>query len=303
MSDVTNGDSAENNPVNTEAEPVEKLTEKANEEGHGDPSTEDAPEEAQSQDSAQDDSEDTPSEKATVKAEADRIEVDRRRFERQMKALREVNDANRRMRAELDELKVAQQQQASPSDKPPSENDFDTLEDYRDAYAKWYADQEINKYKTETQTKQQEAQQRQAQIEQKVRFETSVEQFAAKVPDWENAVEQYTTALDTFDADHPSVLALNEGILNADNPAAVLYHLGRNANEIERLAALTPIKAFKELVLLEDRLTKKSAQVPSTPPKQDITAKPIEPLRSGGQPKPDPMRMDKESFLKFIGQK
>jgi len=85
--------------------------------------------------------------------------------------------------------------------------------------------------------------------------------------------------------------AFMQAVLDADNPAAVLKHLGDHLEEAEDFADLTPTQLGRRLARLEDRL--KQA------PKKEISAapKPLKPVSGGAAgAEPDPSKM---SFAEF----
>ena len=89
---------------------------------------------------------------------------------------------------------------------------------------------------------------------------------------------------------------LIEAALATDAPAKVLYHLGKNLDEADRVMQLTPIKKVAELTKIAVKLT-----TPPPVPKVSNAPKPI-PV-SGGRaarvPVEDPEKMDMAAWVKW----
>lgn len=81
-----------------------------------------------------------------------------------------------------------------------------------------------------------------------------------------------------------------EAVLDADDPAAVLKHLGDNPDEAEELADLTPAQLGRRLAKLEDRL-KQGAKKTSAAPKPLATVG-----NNNAGAEPDPSRMTDAQF-------
>lgn len=61
----------------------------------------------------------------------------------------------------------------------------------------------------------------------------------------------------------PHGRGLIEAVQEADNPAGVLYHLGKNLNEAQRIAGMTPAKMGAAIARLSDALAKQATSVPA----------------------------------------
>ena len=72
---------------------------------------------------------------------------------------------------------------------------------------------------------------------------------------------------------HGRPTAIGEAVLSADDPAALLHHLGTNPDVAAELADLTPIQAARRIARIEIEMSKKPE------PKQSLAPKPITPSR------------------------
>ena len=76
-----------------------------------------------------------------------------------------------------------------------------------------------------------------------------------------------------------------EAVLDCENPAAVLYHLGTNPDEAADLADLTPAQLGRRLAKLEDRLKEGAKKQTSAAPK------PLKPVDSKASTQADETKM------------
>jgi len=81
--------------------------------------------------------------------------------------------------------------------------------------------------------------------------------FEARHPDFQNVAGIVGNA--------PTAMA--DAILDAESPAAVSYHLGKNPSEFQRISGLTPIQQIKEIGRLELALKSKPANKAKQNPK------------------------------------
>ena len=68
--------------------------------------------------------------------------------------------------------------------------------------------------------------------------------------------------------------AIGEAVLSADDPAALLHHLGTNPDVAAELADLTPVQAARRIARIEIEMSKPVA------PKQSNAPRPITPVRA-----------------------
>ena len=123
-------------------------------------------------------------------------------------------------------------QKSAPANKPKLEN-FQTLEQYQEALTDWKLDERERIRKDE------EAQAAAQQAIQKEQSEWSQKEKAAR-----KAHDDYDDVMDTVQMPKGlGVYAARQALLEEENGAEILYYLGKNPKELERIAELTPASA------------------------------------------------------------
>ena len=107
-----------------------------------------------------------------------------------------------------------------------------------------------------------------------------------KFPDFMEKVEALNGDVALFDA--RGATPFMEALLDADDPAALIHHLGSNPDIASELADLTPRQQVRRLAQIEHDLEAKA-----TPPKPSNAPKPIQPVKPvaaavGPDPSKDP---------------
>jgi hypothetical protein len=153
------------------------------------------------------------------------------------------------------------------SDGKPKIEAFESLEEFQEALTDWKLDQrESAKVQVE---KQRESQRQAEQARQRI------EQARSKYEDFDEV------ALD------PSLRvsqAMYDVMLESDIGADVLYFLGNNPTEAERIAKLSPASAAREIGKIEAKLEAK----PKAEPKVTKAPPPVKPLAGRAAPSFDP---------------
>jgi hypothetical protein len=171
------------------------------------------------------------------------------------------------LRAQLADKPAAQEPKAPVADGKPKIDNFDSLEDFQEALTDWKLDQrESAKVQVE---KQRESQRQAEQARQRI------EQARSKYEDFDEV------ALD------PSLRvsqAMYDVMLESDTGADVLYFLGNNPTEAERIAKLSPASAAREIGKIEAKLEAK----PKAEPKVTKAPPPVKPLAGRAAPSFDP---------------
>lgn len=203
-----------------------------------------------------------------------------------------LKERNARLEAELEFYKAQLYTAAPPQDAPqppphaiqpqvqtptvpgkPDLNQFDSYEAYQEALTDWKVEQKL------AERAQMEAmQRRQAEIEQvKTQYLAKVEQTKAAHADFDDVV----TPMLVHAVDR---LGLGEAIATSEVGPQVLYHLGKNPEDLKRIAGLNPLAAARELGRLESRLVQSTpkpttSQTPTKPTAP--AAAPLAPVRGG----------------------
>lgn len=203
--------------------------------------------------------------KAELQAEVDkavqkRLAREQRKYEREAEELRQIA------------LRSQQQPQRTPEQAPPQNADakpqreaFADYESYVEALADWKADQRFSARERERQ--QQEALHRQHSEQMSVAqaHKEREAKFVASVEDYQEKVNNPNLRISD---------AMAQAILHSELGPQVAYYLGNNPDEAERIAALPPIAAVKEIGKLETKVATPVKPKSSAPP-------PIEPIKRG----------------------
>lgn len=207
----------------------------------------------------------------------------------------------RRKRAEIEtRLKVTEElalraKPAEPKPEPkaadgePKRENFSTYEDYLEARADWRAER---KTAEALEARFREQEKRNTETQQAARLQKMQETWQASVA---KAAERYADFYDVLEAsDAPMTQAMHAAIMDADDPAAVAYHLVKNKQEAERIAGLDPRLQAREIWKLETGIPKAQAKPSKAPP-------PIDPVRGKStvtdDEEPDPK--DTEKWVKW----
>ena len=87
-------------------------------------------------------------------------------------------------------------------------------------------------------------------------------------------------------------------IKDSDNPPELIYFLGKNPDELEKLGDMSPAQATRYIGRLEARLT---TEQPATTKKVTSAPKPIDPLGTGktAAGSKDPEKMSMEEYAAY----
>jgi hypothetical protein len=155
-------------------------------------------------------------------------------------------------------------------DGEPNASDFETHSEYVKAVVKWDREEAEKSAKEQAQKAKLEADQK-----------ALMKAHADRVKAFADKTEDY--ALVVADADIVLPDAAVEAILQSDVGPALIYELAKNRKEAERIAALSPGMAAREIGKLEAKLEAKASDQKNPEPKNTITKapKPIEPVGGG----------------------
>lgn len=169
---------------------------------------------------------------------------------------------------------AAKSQAPSTDAAKPARDGFDTDADYFEALADWKAEQKVGELRKQQQA---EALNKAEQTQTATRFELYQERVAASL----EAMPDYAEVVGASDV--PAAPHVLESILDSDSGPQLAYHLAKNPELAEKLNAMTPVQAAREIGRLEAQLAQPKAETP--PPKRTTNAPaPITPVRgSNGQ--------------------
>lgn len=196
-----------------------------------------------------------------------------------------INDLTRKrteaeQRAERAEAKLAElEANSSQSTKEPVESDFENFDDYLDAMESFEANQKEALEAEQAQEQKEEPSEgdsSQLTDSQKVAMEVIREQVgnAEKPEDFEAVALNHEV---------PITGDMLEALAECDDPAKVMYHLGKNKDLAADIADKTPAQQMREIAKLDLTVNVK----PAKPTKTTNAPDPISPVRgSDAQEKP-----------------
>lgn len=183
-------------------------------------------------------------------------------------AERQANEA--RAAAEEATAKLEAAQKTSGNERPKEDN-FDTQEEYIEALTTYKADQAILKYdagrKKEDAAAFQKRQGEESLKDWNFRREKAISQHKDFVEN-EDLVQKVLT--------HYGNQTMAQTIIDSEKGISIVQHLGKNTDELERIAQMSPISAIKEIGKLEIRFEKKPVKKVSSAPA------PVKPVGGGG---------------------
>lgn len=194
----------------------------------------------------------------------------KKRIERFQRRLSEKDQEIEYLRKEV--MKKSSQQEEKPEATPktqtdgkPKLEDFEHHEDYIEALTDW---------KLEQKQKEQEVKSRESHL--KNEYQKTIQSFQSKVAEFGKTHSDFQEVIEEVD-DIPLSPGFREAVISSDLGPAVMYELAKNREELERINALSPLAAAKEIGKIEARLSKSSE-----PQKQTKTTKAPPPVKPVG---------------------
>jgi len=166
-----------------------------------------------------------------------------------------------------------QPQRANPVDEKPQPSQFSDAFEYAEALAEYTADKRI------AEMRQQEAQAKQAEQQQKViqTWAKKVESAKAALPDFDEIVASSDVVVNDD---------IRDAILESDVGPQILYHLAENEEIAKKITGLSPKAALREIGKLEAKFEEKPEAEKPAPIVRSKAPAPIQPIR-GGKNTPD----------------
>lgn len=239
---------------------------------------------------AEKDSEEENKEEAEEKEEKDEEkeeetdEKDDENEEEKPKRKRPGKNARIRMRLEAENKALKAALERAPEPPPleePKQDNFDTLEDFLVAKAKYEVRMDLRKEQEEQVTRQRQQQTRTQADELKARIDEQIETGREKYEDFDDVV---------LDPDVLITETMAYVIAGSDLAPDVAYHIAKNPKEARRIAALDPLGVAREIGKIEQKLS-----VPA-PKKATNAPPPVTRVTKGGSPNRDPERMSYEEY-------
>lgn len=199
----------------------------------------------------------------------------------------EEKQRNADLEARLAAIEANKPQEKAPELVAPNEDDFDSLQDYHTANAKYYADvsrqaatAEVTAADSANKAEAAQNKQQEAIKAKKKAFEANLEGKRANFEDFEDVAYGHNF----MDQD------LAEQIFDMDKGPEVAYHLGAHLDEAERIFALPPVQRARELTKLEFQVEALKPKVVSDAPD------PINPLGGSEKVETDPDKMTADEW-------
>lgn len=159
------------------------------------------------------------------------------------------------LQREIDALKAGKSGTgpASTEGDEPKAEDFKTVGEYTRALVKWEKaqDRKVESAEKAKQTQQQN-------------IEAATERLAERISEFAKATPDYAEVMKEADWEVPP--HVQAYFVDSENPGQLGYYLAKNPDEYDRIAKLSPIRAFAELGKLEDKLTAKAAPAQAAAP-------------------------------------
>ena len=199
-----------------------------------------------------------------------------KRFSELTKRAKQAEAQKAELEARLQEYEAKatpqpQAQQADPLGEKPQASQFQDAFEYAEALAEWSAEKAL--FERDKQEAERRANDERAKLNQA--WAERVNKAKADMPDFEEMIASSTVSVND---------AIRDSILESDVGPQILYHLASDDEYAQKIAAMPPIKALREIGKLEARFEAKDA--PKEEPKQEVVARskapaPIKPLTAG----------------------
>ena len=157
--------------------------------------------------------------------------------------------------------------------KKPKADDFKTADEYQEALTDWKVDQRLAKKDQE---------ERDTKV--KNEFQSRIQKHNDRIMALKSTKEDWGDIEDTFKV-VPLSLTVQEAILDSDDSAAIVYELGKDRAELERICKLGAVAAAKAIGKIEAKLVKPSSS-PEKKETKTAAPKPITPVRAKGSSTP-----------------
>lgn len=167
----------------------------------------------------------------------------------------------------------------------PTQDAFDTHEEYLEALTDWKVDQRdrANQAKATEQS-------------QKSAFDEKVQSYQAKVKEFAKTHDDFDDVLESV-GDIPMSIAVQQSLLESEIGPEIAYELAKNPGEYERICSLGLVPAARELGKIEAKLLAEKSK-PPVESKTTKAPKPVAPVstKNAGSIQKSPDEMDFEEF-------
>ena len=175
----------------------------------------------------------------------------------------------------------------------PNQEDFDTYDEYQEAMVKWNVKQEVSQSLKKREAEQRERIARdQAQHDQK----KVVDEHVARIDAFRQAHADFDAVIDKG-KNLPLTRPMQDAVVNSESGPALMYHLCQHPEECDRIAAMHPMMAVKEMGKLEARIEAASTGPASSADSLTQAPRPIKPV--GGGATASTMPLDQMSYRDY----
>lgn len=195
---------------------------------------------------------------------------------------REEQRTRQRLESMLEKVLTQKPAESKPVvQSEPKQDQFQTYEEFVDARAQWAADKRFEERLQQERERQEQAD----AVSKREAFVDRARTFAATTPDYDQVA---------FNPSLPISDTVADALNLSDKGPEILYFLGKNPSEAQRISSLTPVQAALEIGRLEAKLSLPQPRtVTKAPP-------PINPLSGGsGSVVTDPDKMTQGEWMKW----
>jgi len=236
----------------------------------------------------------------TIEEKASRLEkereVDNRKIARQ-------KAANSSLLKKIEELKAAQvAPQQAQEDTPPQAEDFETYDDYNNAFIKHEAEKLAQQRINDFQNDQIKKLEHQKNVEDQRAFLKNEAEYREKNPNYDYSREEFQQFLTSTEIKPDVEVAIYSQAKREGNVAEIINYFGENGgerlSELEGIIALSPVEAAVEIYKIQQAL---SNAPKATKVKQKLP-EPQRPVKGGGARGSKPVtKMSPRELLEKFG--
>lgn len=173
-------------------------------------------------------------EKKGVQKRLDEITRKRREAERERDRLAEEN------------ARLKAHQAAPPAEGKPVVENFETYEEFVEALTDWKSEQKINQKFSQLSESQRQQEMEKTRATASENFDRKKNEAAVKYADFDEVINNADVVLTN---------ALSDAIIDSEMSGEVMYYLGKNPKEADRLASLPLGALYREMGKIEVKLT------------------------------------------------
>ena len=177
----------------------------------------------------------------------------------------------------------------APSSGRPNQDDFETYEQFQEALVDWKLNLRLSERSAAERERIDRESARRAQADLVATHEARIDGFRSEHDDFDAVIEQGKNL--------PMTRPMQDSVLHSDMGPAVMYHLCRFPEECDRIAAMAPMEAIREMGKLEARIEAATTGPVSSAATITRAPRPIKPVGGGATASTVPLdQMDYQSY-------